>query len=220
MRKILVLGGTGDIGNEIVKKFANDFVISVGSSDIDLSNKASVNDFAKQHSDFDTIVHCAGYNVPGAFETLDLDELEKSVRTNLLGFLPIVQSNVEHWKTTGTGRVVIISSLYGFLSRYGRMPYVISKHGLIGFVKTLAIELGPIGATVNAVTPGYINTKMTSKNNTPETIEKIVKGIPVGRMGTPAEIADAVAFLASEQNTYINGHDLVVDGGYSIGGFQ
>ena len=100
------------------------------------------------------------------------------------------------------------------------MPYVISKHGLIGFVKTLAIELGSIGATVNAVTPGYINTKMTSKNNTPETIEKIVKGIPVGRMGTPEEIADAVAFLASEQNTYINGHDLVVDGGYSIGGFQ
>jgi acetoacetyl-CoA reductase len=220
MRKILVLGGTGDIGNEIVKKFSNDFVISVGSSGVDLSNKESAKDFAKQHSDFDTIVHCAGYNVPGAFETLDLDELEKSVRTNLLGFLPIVQSNIEHWKTTGTGRVVIISSLYGFLSRYGRMPYVISKHGLIGFVKTLAIELGPIGATVNAVTPGYINTKMTSKNNTPETIEKIVKGIPVGRMGTPAEIADAVAFLASEQNTYINGHDLVVDGGYSIGGFQ
>jgi 3-oxoacyl-[acyl-carrier protein] reductase len=220
MRKILVLGGTGDIGNEIVKKFSNDFVISVGSSGVDLSNKESAKDFAKQHSDFDTIVHCAGYNVPGAFETLDLDELEKSVRTNLLGFLPIVQSNIEHWKTTGTGRVVIISSLYGFLSRYGRMPYVISKHGLIGFVKTLAIELGPIGATVNAVTPGYINTKMTSKNNTSETIEKIVKGIPVGRMGTPSEIADAVAFLASEQNTYINGHDLVVDGGYSIGGFQ
>ena len=138
----------------------------------------------------------------------------------MLGFLPIVQSNIEYWKTTGTGRVVVISSLYGFLSRYGRMPYVISKHGLIGFVKTLAIELGSIGATVNAVTPGYINTKMTSKNNTPETIEKIVKGIPVGRMGTPEEIADAVAFLASEQNTYINGHDLVVDGGYSIGGFQ
>jgi NAD(P)-dependent dehydrogenase (short-subunit alcohol dehydrogenase family) len=220
MRKILVLGGTGDIGNEIVKKFANDFVISVGSSGVDLSNKESAKDFAKQHSDFDTIVHCAGYNVPGAFETLDLDELEKSVRTNLLGFLPIVQSNIDHWKTTKTGRVVVVSSLYGFLSRYGRMPYVISKHGLIGFVKTLAIELGPIGATVNAVTPGYINTKMTSKNNTPETIEKIVKGIPVGRMGTPAEIADAIAFLASEQNTYINGHDLVVDGGYSIGGFQ
>jgi len=220
MRKILVLGGTGDIGNEIVKKFPNDFVVSVGSSGVDLSNKESVKDFAKQHSNFDTIVHCAGYNVPGAFETLDLDELEKSVRTNLLGFLPIVQSNIEYWKTTGTGRVVVISSLYGFLSRYGRMPYVISKHGLIGFVKTLAIELGSIGVTVNAVTPGYINTKMTSKNNTPETIEKIVKGIPVGRMGTPIEIADAVAFLASEQNTYINGHDLVVDGGYSIGGFQ
>ena len=220
MRKILVLGGSGDIGSEIVKKFPNDFVVSVGSNSVDLSNKDSVDNFIKQHSSFDTVIHSAGYNVPGAFETLDLDSIEKSVRTNLLGFLPIVQSNIEYWKTTGTGRVVVISSLYGFLSRYGRMPYVISKHGLIGFVKTLAIELGSIGATVNAVTPGYINTKMTSKNNTPETIEKIVKGIPVGRMGTPEEIADAVAFLASEQNTYINGHELVVDGGYSIGGFQ
>jgi 3-oxoacyl-[acyl-carrier protein] reductase len=220
MRKILVLGGSGDIGHEIVKKFSNDIVISVGSKDIDLSDKQSVENFNKQHSNFDTIIHSAGYNVPGAFESLNLDELEKSVRTNLLGFLPVVQNNIDHWKNTGTGRVVVVSSLYGFISRYGRMPYVISKHGLIGFVKTLAIELGPIGATVNAVTPGYINTKMTSKNNTPETIEKIVKGIPAGRMGTPTEIADAVAFLASEQNTYINGHDLVVDGGYSVGGFQ
>jgi 3-oxoacyl-[acyl-carrier protein] reductase len=220
MRKILVLGGSGDIGHEIVKKFSNDIVISVGSKDIDLSDKQSVEKFNKQHSNFDTIIHSAGYNVPGAFESLNLDELEKSVRTNLLGFLPVVQNNIDHWKNTGTGRVVVVSSLYGFISRYGRMPYVISKHGLIGFVKTLAIELGPIGATVNAVTPGYINTKMTSKNNTPETIEKIVKGIPAGRMGTPTEIADAVAFLASEQNTYINGHDLVVDGGYSVGGFQ
>jgi 3-oxoacyl-[acyl-carrier protein] reductase len=220
MRKILVLGGSGDIGNEIVKKFSNDFVISVGSKGVDLSDKQSVDDFNKLHSNFDTIIHSAGYNVPGSFENLSLDELEKSIRTNLLGFLPIIQRNIDYWKTTGTGRVVIVSSLYGFFSRHSRMPYVISKHGLIGFVKTLAIELGPIGATVNAVTPGYINTKMTSKNNTPETIEKIVKGIPVGRMGTPTEIADAVAFLASEQNTYINGHDLVVDGGYSVGGFQ
>jgi 3-oxoacyl-[acyl-carrier protein] reductase len=220
MRKILVLGGSGDIGNEIVKKFSNDFVISVGSKGVDLSDKHSVDDFNKLHSNFDTIIHSAGYNLPGAFENLGLDELEKSIRTNLLGFLPIIQQNIDYWKTTGTGRVVVVSSLYGFFSRHSRMPYVISKHGLIGFVKTLAIELGPIGATVNAVTPGYINTKMTSKNNTPETIEKIVKGIPVGRMGTPTEIADAVAFLASEQNTYINGHDLVVDGGYSVGGFQ
>jgi len=220
MRKILVLGGTGDIGHEVVKKLSNDLLISVGSSDVNLSNKESVNNFTKQNFNFDTIIHCAGHNNPGVFETLNLDDLEKSLRTNLLGFLPIVQNNIEYWKTTGSGRIVVISSLYGFLSRYGRMPYVISKHGLIGFVKTLAIELGPIGTNVNAISPGYINTMMTSKNNTPETIEKIIKGIPVGRMGSAREIADAVAFLASEQNTYINGHDLVVDGGYSIGGFQ
>lgn len=221
MRKILVLGGSGDIGSAVVHAFPNDKVTSLGSSHIDLSDKESVDLFLKMNeSKFDTIIHSAGLNVVGDFANTAMDDLEKSVRTNLLGFLPIIQANIPYWKTTGTGRVVVISSLYGFLSRSGRMPYVISKHGLIGFVKTLAIELGPIGATVNAVTPGYVNTKMTSKNNSQETIDNIVKGIPVGRMGSPEEIASAVAFLASEQNTYINGHDLVVDGGYSIGGFQ
>ncbi len=220
MRKILILGGSGDIGQEIVKKFSHDDVVAVGSKDVDLSKKDAVSHFMKKHSNFDTIIHSAGVNVVEAFETLDLNDLEKSIKANLLGFLPIIQSHIAYWKNTGTGRVVVIGSLYGFFSRWGRMPYVISKHGLNGFVKTLAIELGPIGVTVNTVSPGYVDTKMTKKNNSPEIIEKLVKGIPVGRMARPSEIADAVAFLASEKNTYINGHELVVDGGYSIGGFQ
>ena len=221
MRRILILGGTGDIGQAISQEFTNDQVICAGSSDVDLADPASVKAFINlTGSKFDTIIHSAGVNVPGAFDSADIAEVERAVQANLLGFLPIVQNNIPYWKESGTGRLVVISSLYGFFSRNGRLPYVMSKHGLVGLVKTLAIELGVHGTMVNAVSPGYVNTKMTSKNNTPETIDRLVAGIPVGRMGTPKEIAQAVAFLASASNTYINGHDLVVDGGYSVGGFQ
>lgn len=100
------------------------------------------------------------------------------------------------------------------------MPYVISKHALIGAMKTLAIELAVDGVMVNAISPGYIETKMTRANNTPEGIANFKKGIPVGRLGQPSEVAQAAAFLASPENVYITGQILVVDGGYSIGGFQ
>lgn len=221
MRRILVLGGTGDIGSAIVSQFPNDEVIAVGSKDVDLADVSSVTKFILLHPvPFDTIIHCAGFNLPGKLEYTSVSSIEQSVQTNLLGFLPIVKNNIHHWRQTGTGRLVVVSSLYGFFARDGRLPYVMSKHGLVGLVKTLAIELGPYGTRVNAVSPGYINTKMTSKNNTEETIAKLVSGIPAGRMGTPEEVAKAVKFLASEENTYINGHDLIVDGGYSAGGFQ
>lgn len=220
-RRVLILGGTGDIGQAIARAFPDDEVVAVGSQDVDLSEGWSVRLFAERYgTTFDTIVHCAGFNEPEDFETLGIDKLEHTVQANLLGFLPLIKANIPHWRNTGTGRLIVISSIYGFFARRGRLAYVISKHGLVGAVKTLAIELAPLGCMVNAVSPGYINTKMTSKNNTPETVAKLTAGIPVGRLGSPEEIAYAVKFLASEDNTYITGQDIVVDGGYSAGGFQ
>jgi 3-oxoacyl-[acyl-carrier protein] reductase len=222
MRKVLVLGGTGDIGTAIGNSLSkNDHVYRMGSKDVDLSSKESVDSFIKTYgSTFDVIVHSAGLNVPGELDNIEIEDVERSVQANLIGFLRIVKSNIPYWKSVNKGNVVVISSLYGFLSRKGRLPYAISKHGLIGAVKTLAIELGPFGILVNAVSPGYINTKMTSKNNSPEVIEKLVSGIPLKRLGTPEEIASAVEFLSSSKNTYITGQDLIIDGGFSVGGFQ
>jgi len=221
MRQVLILGGTGDIGTAIKKQFVNDVVLSVGSRDIDLSNKDSVKFFQEQHgNEFDVIVHSAGFNQIGNFEDTDLTNLEQSLEINLLGFLPIVQNNIEYWKTTQTGRLVIINSLYGLFGRKGRTPYAISKHGLLGLTKNLALELAEYGVMVNSVSPGYIETQMTAKNNTEETIKQIVKNIPVGRLGQPEEVADMVGFLCRESNTYITGQNIVVDGGYTAGGFQ
>jgi len=95
-----------------------------------------------------------------------------------------------------------------------------SKHALQGAVKTLAIEWAPLGVLVNAISPGYISTKMTYKNNSAETIARFIAGIPLGRLGTPEDIAEVASFLCSSNNRYLTGQDLVVDGGFSIGGFQ
>lgn len=223
-RRVLVLGGTGDIGSTIASRLTLDFgdkVIAVGSADLNLADAHSVDLFLEQHgSDFDVLVHSAGVNQPGLFELLDMKNIELTVQANLMGFLRISKALIPHWKLQSWGSVVIISSLYGFFSRKGRLPYAISKHALIGAMKTMAIEFGEYGVMVNAVSPGYIDTKMTSKNNSPEVIQKLVSGIPVRRLGSPDDIARAVSFLVSPQNHYVNGLDLVVDGGYSVGGFQ
>lgn len=223
-RRVLILGGTGDIGSAIASRLTLDFgdeVIAVGSKDLNLADAHSVDLFLERHgSDFDVLVHSAGLNQPGLFESLNVQNIELAIQANLMGFLRISQALIPHWKLQSWGSVVIISSLYGVFSRKGRMPYAISKHALIGAMKTMAIEFGEFGVMVNAVSPGYIDTKMTSKNNTPEVIQKLISGIPVKRLGTSDDIARAVSFLASPQNHYVNGLNLVVDGGYSIGGFQ
>lgn len=222
MRKVLVLGGSGAIGTAITSRLAvDDLVYTCNSQDVDLSNIESVYDFVKQYSDinFDVIIHSAGLNQVGDFETLNDIQIQSSVQANLLGFLPIVRQMIPHWKNTKSGRVVIVSSLYSQFARRGRLPYVISKHGLIGVTKTLSLEFAP-WCLVNAVAPGYIDTAMTRKNNSEETIKEIESNIPMGSLGDPDQVARAVEFLASEENTYITGQELIVDGGYSAGGFQ
>jgi 3-oxoacyl-[acyl-carrier protein] reductase len=221
MRQILILGGTGDIGTAVKKRFVNDVVLSVGSSDIDLADKNSVQLFQEQHgSEFDVIIHSAGFNHIGDFANTDLKDLEKSVEINLLGFLPLVQNNIEYWRSVRAGHLVIINSLYGLFSRKGRSPYAISKHALLGLTKSLAIELAESNVMVNSVSPGYIETKMTEKNNTAETIQRIVDNIPVGRLGQPEEVAEVVEFLCRPSNRYVTGQNIIVDGGYTAGGFQ
>ena len=93
-----------------------------------------------------------------------------------------------------------------------------SKHALVGAVKTLALELAADGVLVNSVSPGYIDTKLTRANNDSATIARLEAAIPLGRMGSPDEIAELVFFLASDTNRYISGQDLVIDGGFSIDG--
>ncbi len=221
--KVFVLGGNGDIGSEVVEKFkrAGFSVVAPSSKVLDLSDLASVEGYFKSHTpDASILIHCAGVNEPKPCDALTSKDLAKTMAINTFGFFRVVQHFLPCLKADGSGSIVVISSVYGTFARDGRLAYVMSKHALNGLVKTLAIELGQFNIKVNAVSPGFVNTKMTRKNNSEETIADFKRKIPLGRLASPAEIASAVFFLCSQENSYITGHDLMVDGGYSVGGFQ
>jgi|TARA_B110000908_G_scaffold172388_1_gene239504 3-oxoacyl-[acyl-carrier protein] reductase len=221
--RALILGGKGDIGQAIATKLQSQScaVDAVGRDDFDLTSTDQIKRYFEINKpEFDILVHSAGFNNLGLFEQTNDEDLRHSIEANLFGFLEVARNCLPYWKNKGCGRVLVISSLYGFLARSGRLPYVISKHGLNGAVKTLAIELAPYGVLVNSLSPGYIGTKMTYQNNSEETIAKLVLGIPLGRLGSAEDIAEVAEFLCSKKNKYINGQDIVVDGGFSIDGFQ
>jgi 3-oxoacyl-[acyl-carrier protein] reductase len=220
--KVLLLGGTGDIGKAIEKELQNNLgytIMSCGSDVLDLSSNEQIDRFFEKYgTSIDILINAAAINVTESFELMTQELIDKTMQVNLMGFLRVVKYLIPHWAKNG-GKVVALSSLFGTTGRRGRLPYVISKHALIGAVKTLAIELAKYNVLINAVSPGFIDTKMTSKNNDEAAIKRLENRVPLHRMGTPAEVAKAVCFLAGDQNTYITGHDLVIDGGYSIGGF-
>ncbi len=220
--RVLILGGKGDIGSAIANKFRSDGmeVIEVGRSDFNLAHPEQIANFFKTQGDsYDILVHSGGMNNLKEFAELSDKEIRESIEVNLHGFLQVARLCLPYWRRSNSGRVLVISSLYGFLGRRGRLPYVISKHALNGVVKTLAIEWAEFGVIVNAISPGYIDTKMTSANNSPETIKRFISGIPLRRLGTPKDIAEVASFLCSSKNSYLTGQDIVVDGGFSAGGF-
>jgi acetoacetyl-CoA reductase len=115
----------------------------------------------------------------------------------------------------GYGRIVNISSINGQKGQFGQTNYSAAKAGMLGFTKALALESAAKGITVNAICPGYIATDMTASMKQ-DVLESIIRQIPVARMGTPREIADIVAFLASDKAGFINGSTITANGGQYI----
>jgi short-subunit dehydrogenase len=134
-QRALVLGGRGDIGGAITTRLKVDGyeVMAVGRADFDLGNGAQIEAFfEKNGNNFDVLIHSGGLNQPKLFENLTDAEIRESLDVNLLGFLKVAQACLPYWKAQSFGRLLVISSLYGFLARKGRLPYVISKHALNG----------------------------------------------------------------------------------------
>ena len=210
-RTVLVLGGKGAIGSAIGDRFelGGYDVIRHSRSDFDLTKPEEITgDFSRVH----VLIHSAGHNKPKSFADLTEGEVRESVEANVFGFLEVLR------RCAAVRRIVAVSSIYGFLGRTGRLPYVLSKHALVGVVRSLAVELGPSGVLVNAVSPGYIDTALTRRNNDERQIRQFEESTPLRRMGTPQEVAEAVYFLGSDKNTFITGHDLVIDGGFTVDG--
>lgn len=145
---------------------------------------------------------------------ISIEEWDAVLGVNLRSAFLTARAALEPMKKTGGGRMIFISSITGpRVSSPGHAHYAASKAGINGFVKTAAIEFAPFGITVNAVEPGNILTEGMQAERTQEFIDSMEAAVPLGRLGTPDDVANAVAFLASDEASYITGTSIIVDGG-------
>lgn len=240
-RVALVTGGTGGIGTEICKRLAQSgrqvvagylpaeevsakqwqlarreegFDIALAAGDVASfeSSGRMVREVRERFGRIDILVNCAGITRDKTLRKMDPEQWNAVLTTNLDSVFNVTRHVVEGMIEQGFGRIVNISSVNGQKGMFGQTNYSAAKAGVHGFSMALAQEVASKGVTVNTVSPGYVETRMTQA--VPEEIRNtIVAGIPLGRMARPAEIAHAVAFLSADESGYITGINLPVNGG-------
>lgn len=208
--KIFLTGGSGGIG-KVVKQILeseNIEVISPTSKDLDLSkNIQNLN-----YPSVDGFIHCAGVNNIASVDNIDTSSLLDIYKINTVSFIELCKN----LKIKDNSNIIAIGSLYATGTKEGRLQYSMSKHALLGAVKTLALEKSSSKIKVNLVSPGFVDTPMTVKNNTLERISFLEKNIPLG-LTQAWEIGNLCLYLIKHNNT-ITGQNLVIDGGYSLKG--
>ena len=242
-RKVaMITGGTRGIGKAIAKIFSDngyDLIINYVSDKTDLTKleedlknnneilfvRANVGELnsveeavkkaIEKFGKIDVLVNNAGITRDNLIMRMKEEEFDEVINTNLKGTFNVTKSVVPYMMKKREGRIVNISSVVGVSGNAGQCNYAASKAGIIGFTKSIAKELASRNILVNAVAPGFIDTDMTECLND-KVKESINNQIPLKRMGTPEEIAKAVYFLASSDNTYITGQVLNIDGGMLI----
>jgi len=167
-----------------------------------------VEDFTK----IDILVNNAGVTRDGLAMRMSIEDWDAVINTNLRGAFNFTQAIIRAMVKQRSGRIINITSVIGLIGNAGQTNYAASKAGLIGFTKSLARELASRSITVNAIAPGFITTDMTAGLS--DEIKKTIQSqIPLGKTGTPENVASAAAFLASGEASYITGQVICVDGG-------
>ena len=243
MKTILVTGSSKGIGREIVKYFStygycvainynnsknaadslfNDIVSNGGTAMIikcDVSNekeaKAMVDEIIKEYGHIDVLINNAGISSKGLLIEEDNNTTKQLIETNLISAINMCKYVIPHMLDYGKGSIVNISSIWGNVGASLETTYSASKSGLIGLTKALAKEYGYNHINVNCVCPGVIDTEMNN-NLSPKEKQDIISQIPAGRLGTADDVARLVHFLASDENDYINGQVITIDGGYTL----
>ena len=163
----------------------------------------------------DALVNNAGVTRDGLVFRMSLEDWDAVLRTNLTSAFLLSRAAARHMIKKRSGSIVNLSSVVGISGNGGQANYASSKAGLIGLTKSLAKELASRNVRVNAIAPGFIETAMTDKIPQ-EAKDKIAAGIPLGRRGTPADVAAAALFLCSDLASYVTGEVLRVDGGMAM----
>lgn len=240
-RVALVTGGIGGIGTEICKQLVEqgrtvvaghlpqereiaqqwqrdleqeDYSIGLVTGDVSDfdSSQQMVAKVLEQYGSVSVLVNCAGITRDKMLRKMDEDMWNDVLSTNLDSAFNVTRQVVDCMIGQEFGRIVNISSVNGQKGQFGQTNYSAAKAGLHGFTMALAQELAAKGITVNTISPGYVDTRMTRA--IPDEIrDKIVATIPLGRMAKPTEIAQAVAFLCNDNSNYITGANLPVNGG-------
>lgn len=163
----------------------------------------------------DILVNNAGITRDGLVVRMSDEDWDAVIRTNLTGVFNMTRAAGKVMMRARSGSIVNIASVVGIFGNAGQVNYSAAKAGVIGMTKTVARELASRGVRVNAVAPGFIETAMTAK--LPDNVrEQLAEQIALGRLGSPEDVAAAVAFLASDDASYVTGHVLTVDGGMTF----
>ncbi|MBT3796254.1 MAG: 3-oxoacyl-[acyl-carrier-protein] reductase [Candidatus Marinimicrobia bacterium] len=235
----VVTGASRGIGKEIAKIYAKagahvscvsrnkdtlnnvvESIVSLGGTAsmnaFDVSNfdefQNNINDIISEYGAIDILVNNAGITIDKLIMRMNEDDWNKVLDINLKGAFNGIKSVTRTMMKARFGRIINISSVVGLTGNSGQANYAASKAGLIGLSKASAKELSSRGITVNCIAPGYIETDMTA-DMTAENKENLYLQIPLGRIGSPKDIATAALFLASDEAGYITGQTITVDGG-------
>ena len=239
---VVVTGATRGIGKAIAMAFAKQDaeVILIGrsqdalkaiSDEIKAAGQASdffacdvansenvqktVNIILDKYKRIDILINNAGITRDNLLLRMSESDWDDVINTNLKGVFNFTKAVSRPMLKAKKGKIISIASIIGITGNAGQANYAASKAGIIGFTKSVARELASRGITANAIAPGYIETEMTGQLNE-ELKEKILKTIPLGRLGAVEDIANISLFLASKEADYITGQTIVVDGGMAI----
>ena len=213
-KKGFAVAATYNQNKEAAEKFSAENQIAIFQWDVKDYHacQQGVQMIENQLGPIDVLVNNAGITRDAFFHKMDQEKWNEVIHINLTSCFNMCQAVVAGMRQRQYGRIINISSINGQTGQYGQTNYAAAKAGIIGFTKSLALETASKNITVNTIAPGYIETDMLSHIKT-DVLDKIIATIPVGRLGKPDDIADAVCFLAQESASFITGSTLSVNGG-------